>query len=255
MRACRGLTRCWPGAGRGRLIREGALVTLVGAPNVGKSSLFNALLNAERAIVTPVPGTTRDLVTERVSLGGMVVSLVDTAGLRETTDEIEREGVSRSHGAIGVADLVVVVLDPSRGRSSEDDDVLARTAHRPRVVAMNKSDLPAVWSGEALVGGACVAVSARSGEGLDALISAMRATLAGGAVWTESPAISNVRHIELLEQARAALTRARSAVGSTPEEFLLADLEEAVERMQTVTGRRTSEDLLRHIFERFCIGK
>lgn len=129
-------------AGRGRLVREGAVVAIVGAPNVGKSSLFNALLNASRAIVTDLPGTTRDVLTERVDMGGLSLALVDTAGLRETTDVVEREGVERARQALAVADLVVVVLDGSRPVDEEDRATLAVTAGRRRVVVVNKADLP-----------------------------------------------------------------------------------------------------------------
>ena len=130
-------------ASRGRLVREGAQVAIVGAPNVGKSSLFNALLNTNRAIVTAIPGTTRDLLTERADIGGLSLSLVDTAGVRDTMDVVEQEGVSRARDTLRVADLAIVVLDRSRPLSVEDRDVLEATAHQRRVVVRNKSDLSA----------------------------------------------------------------------------------------------------------------
>ena len=132
-------------AERGRLIREGAQVAIAGAPNVGKSSLFNALLNANRAIVTAVPGTTRDLLTERADIGGLSLALIDTAGVRETSDIVEQEGVSRARDTLRVADLILVVLDRSRPLGDDDRALLDHTAGQPRVIVVNKCDLPAAW--------------------------------------------------------------------------------------------------------------
>ena len=239
---------------RGRLVREGAQVAIVGAPNVGKSSLFNALLNANRAIVTAIPGTTRDLLTERAEIGGLSLALIDTAGVRETTDVIEQEGVNRTRGALGVADLVLVVLDRSREITDEDRGILAESASKPRVVVLNKSDLPAM----AMAPG--VEISARTGAGLDDLIAAIANVLIDGGDHPpdrrDRPAVTNVRHTVLLERARVSLLRATAALeGEVSEEFPLLDLQEAAHALQEITGRRTSDELLRHIFERFCIGK
>jgi tRNA modification GTPase len=247
-------------ASRGRLVREGALVTLVGAPNVGKSSLFNALVQANRAIVTPVPGTTRDLLTERVDLGGLSVSLVDTAGLRPTDDLVEQEGVRRAEGSLAVSDLVLAVLDRSRPLTDDDRRMLEWTARRRRVVVVNKIDLDPAWDEGAMeFGAAPVAISVRVGEGLDALVHRVGAELSGTDEWRERALVTNVRHVHLLEQARASLDHARRAVSESsarlPEEFVLADLQDAHAHLQEITGRRTTDDLLRHIFERFCIGK
>ncbi len=281
---------------RGRLIREGAQVAIVGAPNVGKSSLFNALLNANRAIVTAVAGTTRDLVTERADLGGLSLALIDTAGVRETSDPVEREGVARTRDALRVADLVLVVLDGSREMGDEDRGILAETAHLPRVVVLNKSDLKGSgifsiaqgvlglnWSATSTQAGPGVepfaenapqhresrlgrsgkdprplfSVSAQTGAGLDDLIAGVAEALStGGIEFRDQPAVSNVRHTALLARARGALARATEALeGQVSEEFPLLDLQEAAHALQEITGRRTSDDLLRHIFERFCIGK
>ena len=238
---------------RGRLVREGAQVAIVGAPNVGKSSLFNALLNTDRAIVTAIPGTTRDVLTERADIGGLSLALIDTAGVRETADVVEQEGVSRTRGALRVADLVLVVLDRSRAMTDEDRGVLAETASSRRVVVLNKSDLPAVQTD------AGVAISARTGAGLDHLIVAIAAALndeGGPADQRDQPAVTNVRHAVLIEGARAALVRATEALaGEVSEEFPLLDLQEAGHLLQEITGRRTSDDLLHHIFAKFCIGK
>jgi tRNA modification GTPase len=248
-------------AARGRLVREGALVTLVGAPNVGKSSLFNALLNTNRAIVTPVPGTTRDLLTERLDLRGLALSLVDTAGLRPTDDAIEQEGVRRAEGSLAVADLILAVLDRSRPIDDDDVRVLASTSARSRVIVVNKTDLPAAWSEapRAVGSSPVVEISAHTGAGMDRLVDQVVGTLSHTESWRDAPLVTNVRHVTLLQRAREALTRSIGSLlsegGAVPEEFLLADLQEALDSLQTVTGRRSSEDLLRHIFERFCIGK
>ena len=240
-------------AARGRLVREGAQVAIVGAPNVGKSSLFNALLNTNRAIVTAIPGTTRDLLTERADIGGLSLALIDTAGVRETSDVVEQEGVSRARGTIGVADLTIVVLDGSRPLSKDDEELLDATAARPRVIALNKSDLgPAVT--RCLL--EAVSISALSGDGLDRLIDAITSTLQSHEISRETPAVTNVRHTVLLEGARASLLRADEALrAEVSEEFPLLDLQEASAALQEITGKRTSDDLLRRIFERFCIGK
>ncbi len=236
---------------RGRLVREGAQVAIVGAPNVGKSSLFNALLNTNRAIVTAIPGTTRDLLTERADIGGLSLSLVDTAGVRDTMDVVEQEGVSRARDTLRIADLAIVVLDRSRPLSAEDRGVLEATAHQRRVVVRNKSDLAA--SAMSFSG---IDVSAKTGEGIEQLIEAIATTLNTSEPLRDSPQITNMRHVVLLERARASIDRAVTALeGEVPEEFPLLDLQEAAQTLQEITGKRTSDDLLRHIFERFCIGK
>jgi len=256
------------GARAGRLIREGATVVVAGRPNVGKSSLFNRLAGADRAIVTPVAGTTRDLVSERVDIEGLAVTLVDTAGWRETHDVIEREGVARSEQARDIADLLVLVLDRSEPFQPEDDELLSHTASRPRVVALNKTDLPLsrlkptstlplrldVGAGFSRLDG--IEVSAKTGAGLAHLRRAIVRELTGRESLRDTAAISNTRHIALLEQARASLVAAQNAaaVAGTPEEFVLADLQAARARLDEVVGTRTSEDLLQHIFARFCIG-
>jgi tRNA modification GTPase len=242
-------------AARGRLVREGAQVAIVGAPNVGKSSLFNALLNTNRAIVTAIPGTTRDLLTERADIGGLSLALIDTAGVRDTGDVVEQEGVARARGTIAVADLTIVMLDRSRPLSSDDRDLLAATESRPRVVVLNKSDLPP--ADETRSGAdAAVSISAKTGAGIDALIEKIAATLSATESLRDEPQVTNVRHTLLLERARESLTRAAGALdAAVSEEFPLLDLQEAGAALQEITGKKTSDDLLRHIFERFCIGK
>jgi tRNA modification GTPase len=243
-------------AQRGRLIREGAQVAIVGTPNVGKSSLFNALLNANRAIVTAIPGTTRDLLTEKADLGGLLLSLIDTAGVRDTTDVVEREGVARAKAAVSVADLTIVLLDRSRPLTNDDRELLGITADRPRVVAWNKIDLPPSQPLEPLDPIEAVAISATTGAGVDRLIAAISNALGTGESLRDRPAITNIRHAALLTKAREALSRGAIALErGISEEFPLADLQDASQALQEIRGTRTSDDLLRHIFENFCIGK
>ena len=242
-------------AARGRLLREGVTVVIAGRPNVGKSSLFNALLGADRAIVTDVPGTTRDLVAERVDIEGLAVTLVDTAGARSTLDPIEREGVARSVKAREASSLVLVVLDQSEPPTDDDERVLEGTRDRRRVIVKNKSDC-ADLCGDVGAGARVVAVSARTHEGLAELRQAIVRELTASESLLDPPAITNARHVSLLEEARAAIERGRTAALNTaPEEFIAADLQQARERLDEIVGRRTSDDVLRHIFERFCIGK
>jgi tRNA modification GTPase len=243
-------------AQRGRLVREGAAVAIVGAPNVGKSSLFNVLLNANRAIVTAIPGTTRDLLTEQADIGGLSLSLIDTAGVRETADVVEQEGVARAKAAVTVADLTIVLLDRSRPLTNDDRELLGVTAARPRVVVWNKIDLPPWQPLEPLDPIEAVAISATSGAGIDRLIAAISSTLGTREALRDRPQITNVRHVALLERTRESLVRAAAALESeVSEEFPLLDLQEAGAALQEITGRKTTDDLLRHIFERFCIGK
>lgn len=243
-------------ARRGRLVREGLQVVIAGRPNTGKSSVFNRLAGAGRAIVTPIPGTTRDLLTETVDVEGVPMTLVDTAGLREgAADPIEVEGIARAVAAQDVAHVVLVLLDRSRALDEDDRELLRTTANRPRVVAANKCDLAPAWREDGLDGAAAIAVSALTGEGLDRLRAAL-VEAAAGEPTRDVPAITNTRHVHLVEQARAALVRASAAAAAgTPEEFVVIDLTDARQKLEEVTGARTSEDVLQTIFERFCIGK
>jgi len=254
------------GAAAGRMIREGATVVIAGRPNVGKSSVFNMLAGADRAIVTAIPGTTRDLVTETVDIEGIAVTLVDTAGWRDTRDLVESEGVARGTHARSVADLVLLVIDRSEPTADEDARLLDETSRSNRIVVLNKSDLPAYFDD-----GAArtyqdvartfqvreVAVSALLNEGFDALREMIATALIGDERLRDDTPISNARHITLLDACRASLETARHAADAenVPEEFLLIDLQVARTRLDEIVGRRTSEDVLRHIFERFCIGK
>jgi tRNA modification GTPase len=239
---------------RGRMIRDGATVVLAGRPNVGKSLLFNCLNGSSRAIVTAVPGTTRDLLTETVDVNGLAVFLVDTAGVRSSEDLVEAEGVRRANGARAVADLVVLVLDRSEPLADDDHRLLAEQSHR--LVVANKSDKPPAFdllpNEEPFI-----LVSARTGEGIDAIRDAIAQHLSGeGELLKERVTVSNARHFLLLEQALEHLRRAHDALEHrTPEEFVLTDLQTARSKFDELVGTRTSDDVLRHIFDRFCIGK
>ena len=350
-----GIERLIGGARLGRIIREGRQIAIVGKPNVGKSSLFNWLLGAERAIVTAIPGTTRDLLRETVDFDGVRLSLVDTAGIRDVHDEIEREGVARARHVHAVADLVFVMLDASRPLEADDEDVLTRTAPAPRLVIVNKIDLPRAWSSrgfdaasgriqepcrdavsteDVVRGGATpteppalarnesiardektadagrttvgagvgaedvVEISLKTGAGLSWLREAIVRALELAESRGEEPLVTNIRHEVLLRDARESIDRAlvglsvgdvaTQATGANPveaessafarscdgppkpwrrrsdpaisevrlnEELVLADLAAARRAFDEVVGRRTSEDILRAIFERFCIGK
>jgi tRNA modification GTPase len=241
-------------AARGRLLREGATVAIIGRANVGKSSLFNALAGGDRAIVSETPGTTRDLVTERVDVRGLCVTLVDTAGTREPTDPVEREGVRRAARARETADLVLLVLDASTGQTGHDEALLRETSAARRVVVWNKSDLVENESVTTCVAG--VLASATRGSGLDDVRGAIARALLDREPEAEAPAIANVRHITELGGVRDALVRARGLVNDrAPEEFVLRDLHTARARFDELFGARTSADVLERIFDRFCIGK
>ncbi len=241
----------------GRVVREGRLVVITGRPNAGKSSVFNTLVGSGRAIVTEIAGTTRDMVTELVDIGGVPVTLVDTAGLREATDAIEAEGVARAREASRVAALNIVVIDGAAPLADEDHRLVQSAG--PLLVLVNKGDLRPAWPIEALAIPAGVAwhvVSAVDGRGFDDARAAIVTSLTGREALRDVPAISNVRHLALAERAHDVVIGVRDALaeGAT-EELALADLRDARHALEEITGRRTAEDLLHHIFGTFCIGK
>jgi len=237
---------------RGRLIREGRLVVIAGRPNVGKSSLFNALVGSGRAIVTPVAGTTRDVLTETVDIDGVPITLVDTAGVRDALDEIEVEGVRRAHEAFQVAALTLVVLDSSQPLTDADTAILG-VIREPRIIVANKSDVGDPDGGWGLQP---LAVSSRTGAGLNELRRAIITALAGSDDLRDTPLVSNQRHLQCAATARDAVARAIAAAeaGAT-EEIVLAELSDARQALEWLTGRRTPDDVLAHIFSHFCVGK
>ena len=246
------------GSAAGRVVREGAMVALVGRPNVGKSTLFNRLAGADRAIVTDMPGTTRDVLAERVELGGLVVTLVDTAGIRSVWDEVEAEGVRRAERARASADLVVVVVDGASAPTSEDVSVL-EAAGGEAVLVLNKADRgeDPGWQRLRDVVRDVVSVSALSGERVEEVRGLIARSVGG--VGREDPVVTNRRHVERLVEAEASLERASRGLvvseGQMPEELVLADLRNARQALEEISGKRTSEELLEGIFNQFCIGK
>jgi tRNA modification GTPase len=249
----------------GKVVHEGLTLAIVGPPNVGKSSLFNRLVQRERAIVTATPGTTRDLVAETVSIGGIPVRLMDTAGIRTALDEAESIGVRKSVEAIADADIVLVVLDVSEfqgGNSTEDQQLLVKTRDRPTIVVCNKSDLltgerdriTSKLPGDGQV--RAVFTSALTGEGITELQSIIFERVHGDSGEQESGFLTNVRQHKLVQDAIAALDRAAEAVPlRTPHEMVLLDLYSALRPLDDITGATTAEDILNLIFSSFCIGK
>ncbi len=237
----------------GSLVYQGFTLAVAGRPNVGKSSLFNRLLQQDRAIVTDMPGTTRDTVSESTSIEGIPVKLVDTAGIREAKDVVENLGIERSYQAMADADLTLLVLDASAELTEEDEALLARLSDRRPLLVGNKCDLPALLSGIADL----LPVSAITGFGIEALRQAILARLAPeGLAAPESGSITNVRHEALLRESLEALANARKAVEfEIPHEMLLLDLYAALRPLDAVTGATTADDILNRIFSTFCIGK
>lgn len=232
-----------------RMVREGASVVLCGRPNVGKSSLMNALLGSERAIVTQVPGTTRDVLTERMTIGGRLVELSDTAGQRETDDPVEAIGVERARSTQRQADVALLVLDGSGALTGEDRALLERADERSLIV-VNKCDLPQAFS---LPQGA-ICVSASTGEGMESLLTALSAKISGSA--PEEEALTVQRHIDRARGAQAALRRAeQSLAAGVPLDVAAVELWEARRELGEITGDDASEAVVSEIFSRFCVGK
>jgi len=246
---------------KGRLIHDGFSMAIVGRPNVGKSSLFNSLLLQDRSIVTEIPGTTRDLVSEFTSLGGLPVRLLDTAGLRDSADIIERMGVDRSLRAMTDADAILLVVDVSQPPSAEDEQLRERMSELSCIIVMNKADLPSAWTAEqkSAYGGAwpCIDVSAKTGAGLDALgAEIMQHLLGDSTLDREGILITNLRHTRCLEQAQQSLDRAARALDrGLSEEYVITDLRRALNELGAITGETSTDDILGEIFSRFCIGK
>jgi len=245
---------------RGRIVHDGLTLAIVGRPNVGKSSLFNCLVERDRAIVTATPGTTRDTVSERISLEGIPLELVDTAGLREglhgSLEEAEQLGIRRSREALADAALVVVVLDATESLNDEERRLLAAVEGRPALVAVNKSDL--IEAGRALpdcAGLPRLATSALTGDGIAELRERILELATGGAA-AEPGMLTSLRHQQAIAAALAALAdAARANANSIPHEMILLDLYRALWALDSLTGQTTPDDILNLIFSTFCIGK
>ena len=242
--------------GRGRILRQGVAAAIVGKPNVGKSSLLNALAGYDRVIVTEVAGTTRDTVEETVMLGKTRLRLIDTAGIRETADKIEAMGVERSRQAVESADLVIFVCDGSRPLTAEDESVIDFCRNLPRAIALiNKSDLGnAVQPGD-LPFATVIPICAKSGEGLSQLADVVDGMFASSAP-CDGSILTNTRQYDAIRRAYDAMLRALEglSLGLTPD-AVLTDVEQAMEAMGEVTGATVREDITARIFERFCVGK
>jgi len=241
---------------RGRIIHDGLTLAIVGRPNAGKSSLFNRLIQRDRAIVTATPGTTRDTVTERISLDGIPLELVDTAGLREGREEVEQLGIARSREALADAALVLIVLDATQSLNDEEHRLLEAVGGRPALVAVNKSDLAgAVPAADEVAGIAALPTSALTGKGIPALRERILALATGGAA-SEPGMLTSLRHHQAISTALAALADAAQAnLSATPHEMILLDLYRALWALDSLTGQTTSDDILNLIFSTFCIGK
>lgn len=238
----------------GRLVHDGVSLAIVGRPNVGKSSLFNRLLEQDRAIVTDIPGTTRDLVSETAALEGVPVRFVDTAGIRDGSDVVEALGIERSLRAMADADLTLVVIDGAAALTGGDIEILGRAAAQGRyLVVANKSDLPGV----AQAPEGAVRVSAATGAGMDDLRRAVLEAIGHAAqAEHEFAFITSLRQEQLLAECARALRCARAAVEENiPHEMLLLDLYGALHPLDAITGKTTADDILNRIFSTFCIGK
>ena len=243
----------------GKIVHQGMTLAIVGRPNVGKSSLFNRLVESERAIVTAQPGTTRDLVSETVAIGGIPVELVDTAGIRRALDEAESIGIKKSMEALADADLVLVVVDKTQPLSDEDRELLTQVEGRPAIVVENKSDLSSA-RGDGHVtepGPQRIPTSALTGEGIPALRAAILNHVAGDfTTMQETGFLTSVRHQKLVNDALASLDAGSNAVAArVPHEMLLLDLYGALRPLDEITGATTTDDILNLIFGTFCIGK
>ncbi len=265
----------------GKIVHEGLTLAIVGRPNVGKSSLFNRLVERERAIVTATPGTTRDLVSETVAIAGIPIKLVDTAGIRKALDEAESIGIQKSMEALADADLVLVVTDASQPDTEEDKELIAQVAERAAIIVANKSDL-VLSTQESDVTGALpvpegplkgnaslkrdrvpeghlnlIPTSALTGEGIPELRAEILCHIGGEAgTQVEAGFLTNIRHQKLVQDSLAALAAAKAAVKTkVPHEMLLLDLYNALRPLDAITGATTTDDILNLIFSTFCIGK
>ncbi len=248
-------------ADEGRIYKEGIATAIIGRTNVGKSSLLNALLKEERAIVTPIPGTTRDVIEEWINIKGMPLRILDTAGIRHTEDIVEIEGVRRSRETIKKADLILLLIDGSLRLSDEDKNLMDDVKEKKLIVLLNKSDLPSVVKEDDikkfLPDKEVVSISALTGEGIDELKAVIHNLLfKGGILAGERPIITNLRHKTALEKTKRSLENLQNSLKENmSEEFLAVDLRGALNAIGEITGETATEDILNKIFEEFCVGK
>lgn len=238
-------------ADNGRIIKEGIKTAIVGKPNVGKSSILNYIAKSDRAIVTDIAGTTRDVIEEFVNFGGVPLKLLDTAGIRETSDVVEKIGVERSKRAIDEAELIILVRDLSRPQDEEDEALLALTKDKKRIVVANKSDIK-IEDAEG-----CIEISAKTGEGMDRLSEEIKKLYNLGMLEDEQEiVVTNLRHISSLVGAKEAAVRARDAILSgLPQDMAALDIYAAIDALGEITGDTVSEAIVSKIFHSFCVGK
>lgn len=248
-------------ASTGRMIREGIRIAIVGKPNVGKSSLMNGLLRESRAIVTEIPGTTRDTIEEAINIRNIPVYLIDTAGIRETIDQVEQIGIEKSKEAVQHADFVIFILDASRALSIDDQNIVAHLDEKKTLVLMNKQDLKHAFSPveakKLIPGAAFIQTSLSSGKGLTEIEDFIEKMVYGGQVTQrESLMVNNVRHIELLAQGKDSLVDALDmAKRREALDFIEIDVRNAYERLGKIIGETVSDDIIDEVFSRFCLGK
>lgn len=244
---------------QGRLLKEGLRVTLVGRPNVGKSSLFNSLISYDRAIVTEIPGTTRDTLSEVINIDGVPILITDTAGVRESKDRIEQLGIERTRRAVTDSDLTVIVLDGSQTLTSEDKKIFDDASDTHLLIAVNKSDLEdfSVNKARSLANGLpIISISAKNCDGLNELRAAIMEPFSTQQAYENSFVITSARHYDLLRHTSDLLRSTRTLfTNSVSEEIILAKLYEALRFLGEITGETTPEDVLSEIFSSFCIGK
>ena len=258
------IERLLASAERGRVFREGVRLVIVGRPNVGKSSLMNLLLGEQRAIVTPVPGTTRDVIEESANIRGIPITAVDTAGLRETADVVEKIGVARAESALETASLVLFVMDGCAGWTEGDEAIASKIARRSSIWILNKSDVMTAEDigkqvhdlRERSEGSAVVSMSALTGSSVDELERAVLDAVLGGEIETESVVVTNARHIQALESARSSVIEAeRTTETRLAPDFISIDLNAAAHALGAITGVSLTEEVIHRIFRDFCVGK
>ena len=241
----------------GKILTRGLRLVIIGKPNVGKSSLFNRLVAADRAIVTDVPGTTRDVLTETIALDGVPITFADTAGVRQTGDEVESIGVSRTFETVSEADFALILFDGATRFDDDDQQALTRGASISHLIIINKLDLPQVMDPDIFNGSPRVSVSAKTGEGFQELLGALRAFLMSRKTgFVDDSVLTNARQYAAVSNATDALGSAEQALsGGTPHEMVLLDLYRALAALGELTGEVVTEDILDRIFSSFCVGK
>ena len=245
----------------GRIIAEGLKISIIGKPNVGKSSLMNALLRETRAIVTEIPGTTRDTIEEMLTIRGIPAKLTDTAGIRQTDDVIEKIGIEKSKEAFNNADLIIFMADGSRPLDEEDFAIIDRIGEKKAIIILNKTDLPQAFEAaeitELMPGASLIEASVASGRGIEEIEDKIEELVYGGQVkQNESMLVTNARHKHLLEEAASALGDAiEMAKASQPLELLEIDARSAYESLGAIIGEEVEDDIINEVFARFCLGK